>query len=72
MISRNLQDAPAMDMLVSKPWNLACQSSFDRWLVPNHDEEAKQKLKVMGNCVIPAQAAAGFAVLSHMAPMNSQ
>ena len=61
-----------MDMLVSKPWNPACQTSFDRWLVPQHDEEAKQRLKVMGNCVIPAQAAAGFALLSRMAAMISQ
>ena len=45
--------------------------SLDRWLIPSHDEEGKQRLKIMGNIVVPMQAAAGFAVLARVASLNT-
>ena len=36
------------------------------WLVASYDEEAKCRMKVMGNIVVPQQAAMAAAVLAKM------
>lgn len=56
-----------MDSWVSSPWNPACQVSFDRWLVTHVSEAEKERLRILGNIVVPSQAAAGISMLVQVA-----
>ena len=66
------QDAPPINAAALKPWNPLCEVSFDKWLVDSHCAESKERIKMMGNIVIPPQAAAGMAVLARVIRLNSE
>ena len=65
VLSQRLQDPPPLNMWLEKPWNLSgsCLNMKD-WLVSDYDAEARNRLQVMGNIVVPAQAALAAAVLA--------
>lgn len=64
------QEAAPINAGVFKPWNPLCETHLGRFLVDSHNEESKARLKVMGNVVIPPQAAAAVSVLARVFPLN--
>ena len=60
------QDPPALDSWLAKPWNRAGTCDMKTWLVASQDAEAKSRMKVMCNIVVPQQAAMAAAILANI------
>ena len=71
LYSISVQDAPPYDSWLSRPWNAACPVDFKDFLVSHHSEEARGRLKTLGNIVVPFQAAAGISMLVQVAHIQS-
>ena len=48
-------------------WNPRSELPLSRYLVPTLSEECRQRLHVLGNIVVPPQAAMAAALLTHIA-----
>lgn len=54
------------DVDVTKPWNSSNHLPISEWLVQEQTEEAKCRLKCMGNIVVPIQAHQASKMLAKM------
>lgn len=55
-----------MEPNLDAPWNADSSLPVEEWLTEFQSEQDRQRLKTMGNLVVPLQAAKALSVLSHV------
>ena len=56
---------PMMEHEARRPWNAKAKPQLHQWLVKNQSAEDKQRLKVIGNIVMPKVGQLGLHLLEH-------
>ena len=62
----SLQDGLGAEHCFDVPWNIKSEVPLQRWLLESQSEEDRQRLRTMGNVVVPLQATRAFNLLSQM------
>lgn len=64
------QELPPLDAWVDQPWNSLNAVPKEQWLVHAVDQQDRQRLKTLGNIVIPAQASLAASILARLLKMD--
>ena len=71
-VLQTCEDGSQIDDWTSKAWNPLNDATIADWLTDRRSQDDKNRLKTMGNLVVPVQARLSQTVLSQMQTLVSQ